>query len=26
MGRHVNILETADWDLNGQLKNQNTGE
>jgi ATP-dependent RNA helicase RhlE len=26
MGRHVNILETADWDLNGQIKNQNTGE
>jgi len=26
MGRHVNILETDDWDLNGQLKNQNTGE
>jgi ATP-dependent RNA helicase RhlE len=26
MGRHVNILETDDWDLNGQLKNQNTAE
>ena len=26
MGRHVNILETDEWDLNGQLKNQNTGE
>jgi len=26
MGRHVNILETDDWDLSGQLKNQNTGE